>query len=1116
MPEIFDNQNQRLGQALQDVLASSKRLDACTGYFNLLGWQELATAVGNLPFTGSSPTVRLLIGMMPLEKTTVRNSLWQEDFQRHTNKEAEALRQEAKEYIFEQLSLRLPTTFNEATLRTLRAQILEGRVQVKLHLAYRLHAKLYLCHLQDETVTHCKGFLGSSNLTHAGLQFQGELNIDVLDGDANRKLQDWFEDRWADPLSVKVDDFVVSALDQSWPSEKPLSPYLIHLKLAYHLSRDAREGLNEFEVPKSIRSQLLDFQAAAVKITARRIMVQGGAMIADVVGLGKTIMAIGVALALEERYGFDTLIIAPRNLVDMWQSYLHEYRLSGRVLSRTVVHRDLSDMRRFRLMIIDESHHLRTRTRRDYINIRDYISQNEPKVLLLTATPFNRSMEDVANQLGLFLSDDAPLPVRPEAALRQKGESAFKQKFQLDRLNSLDAMRRSDEIEDWQHLLSHYLIRRTRSFIEENYAERDADGRSFLSLRRDETRFYLPQRLPQKLEWKTGENDPTAELESEEVLDEIQALSLPRYQLQNYLQPGATPTKQEADILARFTTGSQGNLIGITRAMLYKRLSSSGYSLLASLRRHLLHNYVMLEGLATNDVIPVGAYDDSRFTEDGSDEGVEDVWTTDLNSLDPALPAPNWSQRAGTILQQLKERLPAGLTLLNANLFNVELQRKLKEDNHILQGVLDRVPIWEPERDSKTQALAHLLCHDHGRDKVLVFTEFAHTAEYLYQTLQIMGLTDGLGLITGSHVATVKGDTTDAVTLAHRFSPRTSGALSKPKQVAEEIRVLIATDVLSEGLNLQDCSTIVNFDLPWAIIKLIQRAGRVDRIGQEAEQVSIYSICPTEGVEAVIDLRGRIRRRLATSARVFGSDERFFGDPEEEEQVRSFFNENAALAATEESEDEVDYISRAFEIWRQANELHPKLVARAQALPHQTHATQEQKVKAQGILACISSSLGVDRIFFKPAGEAIRIMSPLEALAHSACTPETHGLPHQKNHHEVVAEMWQIAERQGSGDSTGSLTGVRRRVYERLRPLFDRKEQTLFAPSADERDAIHALFRHPLQEHANQLLKRALRDRLQDEDLLGMVTELHGKENLVIQRVTVENEMQLICSMGFV
>ena len=591
--------------------------------------------------------------------------------------------------------------------------------------------------------------------------------------------------------------------------------------------------------------------------------------------------------------------------------------------------------------------------------------------------------------------------------------------------------------------------------------------------------------------------------------------SLPRYQLQKYLHPGATPTKQEADILVRFATGSQGNLIGITRAMLYKRLSSSGYSFLASLRRHLLHNCVMLVGLATNDVIPVGAYDDSRFAEDGSNDGIEDVWTTDLDSLDPALPAPNWFQRAGTILQQLKEKQPAGLTLLHADLFNVELQHKLKEDNHILQGVLDRVPIWEPERDSKTQALAHLLNQDHGRDKVLVFTEFAHTADYLYQTLQAMGLTDGLGLITGSKVATVKEDTTNAVTVAHRFSPHTSGALGKPKRVTEEIRVLIGTDVLSEGLNLQDCSTIVNFDLPWAIIKLIQRAGRVDRIGQEAKQVSIYSICPTEGVEAVIDLRGRIKRRLATSAQVFGSDERFFGDPEEEEQVRSFFNENAALAATEESEDEVDYISRAFEIWRQANELHPDLAAQAQALPHQTHATQEQKANAQGILACISSSLGVDRIFFKPARDSIRIMSPLEALARSACTPETLGLPRQGDHHHVVAEMWQIAERQGSGDSTGNLAGVRRRLYERLRPMFDRQEQTLYPPSVNQRNAIHALFAHPLQEHASQLLKRAMRDRLRDEDLLSMVAELHGKENLIIQKVEVESEIQLICSMGF-
>ncbi len=945
MPAIYDNLDAHLGAALRQTLAGSTRLDACVGYFNLRGWKEIADAIAQLPFkVGAASPVRLLIGMGTGEHSDLRHALRQGQFPRNTNARAARLQQDTETALREQLAFRVPSTRDETTLRSLRAHLQEGRVHARMHLAFALHAKLYLCHLQDRTATDRKGFLGSSNLTYAGLQRQGELNIDVLDGDATRKLQAWFDDRWNDRLSVDANDVLMRLLDESWVAEHPLPPYLIHLKLAYHLSRDARQGLIEFDVPAAIRSRLLEFQTAAVRITARRIMVQGGAMIADVVGLGKTMMATGVALTLQERHGYETLIIAPRNLVAMWQEYLDEYRLLGRVLSRTQVHNELSALRRFRLVIIDESHHLRTRSRRDYRSIRDYITQNEPKVLLLTATPFNRSMEDVANQLGLFLADDVPLPVRPEAALRRQGEYNFKTRYGLDNLNSLTAMRRSEEVEDWQRLLSHFLIRRTRSFIEENYAETDAEGRTFLTLGRDQGHFYLPRRRPRKLEWKTAPDDPAAELEGDAVLDEIGALSLPRYQLQNFLRTAAEPTAAEGEVLDRFATGSRGNLQGITRAMLYKRLSSGGHSFVLSLRRHLLHNWVMLQGLISGDVIPAGTYDSAGF----EDESDEESWTT-ASALNPSGPAPDWTALAETTLARLKAQTPSSVTLLSARLFGAELQTRLREDNRILQNILARVPVWHAARDSKLQSLFRLLDEVHREDKVLVFTEFADTAQYLYRELINLRIGGGLGLITGSGTDAERGHGQDAVTIARSFSPHTAGVPGTTAPVEQELCVVVATDVLSEGLNLQDCSIVVNFDLPWAIIKLIQRAGRVDRIGQEAAEVVIYSVCPTDGVEAVIDLRGRIRRRLAESAALFGSDERFFGDREEETQVRSFFNENAALSTLEE--EDVDSTSKAYEIWRMAKLHHSDAARRAEALPDQVHATRRKGMEPQGVLA---------------------------------------------------------------------------------------------------------------------------------------------------------------------
>ena len=176
-------------------------------------------------------------------------------------------------------------------------------------------------------------YVGSSNLTEAGLRTQGELNVDVLDGDATDKLAGWFNDRWEDWLSLPVMPELVGVLDESWASEMLLDPYLVYLKMAYHLSKEAREGLIGYGLPASMQEELLDFQAAAVKIAARIVTQKRGAMIGDVVGLGKTLIGTAVARLLQEEYGFETLVVCPKNLTGMWEGYLYDYEVRGKVMS---------------------------------------------------------------------------------------------------------------------------------------------------------------------------------------------------------------------------------------------------------------------------------------------------------------------------------------------------------------------------------------------------------------------------------------------------------------------------------------------------------------------------------------------------------------------------------------------------------------------------------------------------------------------------------------------------------------------------------------------------------------------------------------------------------------
>jgi superfamily II DNA/RNA helicase len=180
--------------------------------------------------------------------------------------------------------------------------------------------------------------------------------------------------------------------------------------------------------------------------------------------------------------------------------------------------------------------------------------------------------------------------------------------------------------------------------------------------------------------------------------------------------------------------------------------------------------------------------------------------------------------------------------------------------------MLQQCGAWDPERDAKLKTLVRLITHTHRGKKLIIFTQFADTVHYLAAQLQACGV---------HHLAAVTGATDNPTQVAWRFSPVSN---SKRTQVApdQEIDVLIATDVLSEGQNLQDAAIVVNYDLPWAVIRLVQRAGRVDRIGQQAETILCYSFLPADGVERIIRLRARVRAAVTGKCRGGGHGRSFF------------------------------------------------------------------------------------------------------------------------------------------------------------------------------------------------------------------------------------------------
>jgi hypothetical protein len=306
-----------------------------------------------------------------------------------------------------QLTFGAPTNADEAALRRLSRQLRTGRLVVRLFLRHSLHAKLYLHHQQDPNLP-IVAFVGSSNLTMAGLSRQGELNVDVLDHDACTKLQAWFERQWNDRFCVDVTSELADIIDESWARAEPLSPYEVYLKMALHLSREAQAGISEFTIPAEFRGKLFPFQEKAVQIAAHHLHKRGGVLIGDVVGLGKTMMASAVAKVFEEDHDTETLVICPKNLVHMWEDYLQRFRLYGRVISQSNVERG-----------------------KRYAIISDYIDKNDSRVILVSATPYNKQFRDLGSQLALFVDREGRnLGIKPEAALREVGEVEFVRRHQ--------------------------------------------------------------------------------------------------------------------------------------------------------------------------------------------------------------------------------------------------------------------------------------------------------------------------------------------------------------------------------------------------------------------------------------------------------------------------------------------------------------------------------------------------------------------------------------------------------------------------------------------------------------------------------------------------------------
>ena len=1124
MGKIFDNIEIKFTEGLQGIInnVGVKRVDFCVGYFNLRGWDLIVNQIdglsGDYVYEGNDRKLRvcrLLIGMHRPDEELIRSIYSKED----TLPDAELVMKSklkiAKEFR-RQLLLGMPTKKDEWTLRRLASQMRDGKVTVKLYLREPLHAKLYIAHRPDDNFNPIQTIMGSSNLTYAGLTKQGELNAEFADSDSAKKLSNWFDDRWNDKFCLDITDDLIKIIDESWAGEDDIPPYYIYLKTAYHLSQDARNGINEFVLPPQFRRELFDFQQTAVKIAARNLNndKRNGAMIGDVVGLGKTITACAIAKIYEMTFASSTLIICPANLQDMWSKYVKKYDLKADIMSMAKPI-DVDNSRYYRLIIVDESHNLRNSSGTRYQNIHRLIEHLDSKVLLLSATPYNKDFSDLGNQLRLFIDSDQDLGIRPENLIRELGgEREFQRKYSDINMRSIAAFEKSGNPDDWNELMRLFLVRRTRTFIKENYAKTDeTNGRKYLQFP-DGTKSYFPDRIPCAIKFKTEEGDQFSRLYSSEMIELIESLNLPRYGLINYYDESKATgiTKQEQLIIDNLSKAGK-RMMGFCKSTFFKRIDSSGFSFLLTVYRHILRNAVFIYAIDNKLPLPIG--DENNLPE----EYLEDEDTTETlfeNDENNEVICENGQEiicptDMKVYMSKAKEYYDIishknNLSWINHKYFKRTLKQQLNKDCATLIDMLKLCGNWNADNDQKLIELRDMLQKKHADDKVLVFTQYSDTAKYVYRHLKRMGV---------EKIACVTGGSQNPTSVVEHFSPMSN---EKNYSEDEQYRVLIATDVLSEGQNLQDSHVITNFDLPWAIIRLIQRAGRVDRIGQKSETINCYSFFPADGVEEIISLRKRLNDRINENAQIVGSDEIFFEG--NEQNLRDMFNEKSG-SLDDEDDNDVDLSSQAYQIWKNATDANPRLKEIIPALSDVIYSTKSiDNPIFEGVITYAKTHNDFDVLTWLDKEGNVVSQSQKRILNEMQCSAEEKCLEPLDNHHELVSQAVESMKQETTsiGGIIGNKLSTRYRILMLLEKFYE-KENTLFFSQEMKQElkfVIDDMYNYPLLESSKFTLGRMLRSGNSPDDIVECILDMHKHNNLcrIDEEKNDSKAPSIICSMG--
>ncbi len=689
-----------------------------------------------------------------------------------------------------------------------------------------LHAKAYI--FDDYSI------IGSSNLTPSGLDGNTELNVLIKQTAIARDLRtNWFEKFWND-TSVDQDykAKLIDALNASKFGSKPYTPYQVFVKALYELFKEdtGSEGSDRTSL------ELASFQQEGFERAVRLLERHRACIVADAVGLGKTFIGLRLLdhyLIKDKRPGYvpRAVVVCPAQLRELvWMKKLDEFGIKADVVSQEEISRKNFDVKRFSkydLVLVDESHNFRNSATNRYRNLQKLIGSGKrnKRVVLLTATPINNTLYDLYHQILLLTRNN-------ETYYREWGISNLRGYFK-------DLTKGSVEITE---LLLQTMVRRSRQDV----IKRQRAGEQIFIAGKE---IHFPKR---QLEQFTYNFEDSFQGLYAEIAYQIDRLNLAPYNIRAFKKK--KNQQDEAQVKRNEA------LVALMKSLFLKRLESSLIAFENSISYQQQFQHAFDGILQQGRLLDSETFRKLLAVETDEEENVE----------------------IEELINSLKEIDPKEYQIN-------QLVAQIVEDYQALEGILLKLQkirtsvAKHQDYDRKLAAFKELLLQLKGQ-KVLVFSYFKDTAEYVYSQLrqdqdwlaamEADGYSPTIDLITGATPNKQRFD------LVKRFAPKANCPNDEELQnyQNQEIDILICTDVLSEGQNLQDAGVLVNYDLHWNPVRMIQRAGRIDRLGTDFDELFIYNCFPEEGLETLLGLVARLQQRIAMIDREVGLDASVLGE----------------------------------------------------------------------------------------------------------------------------------------------------------------------------------------------------------------------------------------------